>query len=59
MISNPDKQALLKAATSDSSMGGSSGLTLIEDGASAEVILDWKGDPMHISPGDKLPFKFL
>ncbi len=22
------------------------------------VILDWKGDPMQINPGDKLPFGF-
>lgn len=22
------------------------------------VVLDWKGDPMHINPGDKLPFDF-
>lgn len=35
------------------------GLQLVEDGAAAEVILDWKGEPMKISPGDKLPFKFL
>lgn len=26
---------------------------------SGEVVLDWKGEPMHIRPGDKLPFKFL
>jgi len=26
---------------------------------SAEVLLDWKGEPMHLNPGDKLPFKFL
>lgn len=25
----------------------------------AGLPLDWKGDPMHINPGDKLPFKFL
>lgn len=24
----------------------------------AKQILDWKGDPMHINPGDKLPFTF-
>ncbi|GAX75522.1 hypothetical protein CEUSTIGMA_g2965.t1 [Chlamydomonas eustigma] len=35
------------------------GLTIIEDSASADVILDWKGDPMKINPGDQLPFKFL
>lgn len=23
-----------------------------------EVVLDWKGDPMTINPGDKFPFKF-
>ena len=36
-----------------------SGLTIIDDAASAEVVLDWKGDPMKINPKDKLPFKFL
>ncbi|KAF8071147.1 drkC [Scenedesmus sp. PABB004] len=25
----------------------------------ADLPLDWKGEPMRISPGDKLPFKFL
>jgi hypothetical protein len=25
----------------------------------SEVVLDWKGEPMTINPGDKLPFKFL
>jgi hypothetical protein len=34
-------------------------LTIIEDSATADVILDWKGDPMKINPGDQLPFKFL
>ncbi|KAL0039602.1 hypothetical protein WJX77_003110 [Trebouxia sp. C0004] len=31
-----------------------------EDSASLDdnVILDWKGDPMQINPGDKLPFGF-
>lgn len=23
-----------------------------------KIVLDWKGDPMHINPGDKLPFTF-
>ncbi len=31
-----------------------------EESASVDdnVILDWKGDPMQINPGDKLPFGF-
>ncbi len=37
----------------------SEALTWIEDDVSAKVILDWKGEKMDISPGDKLPFKFL
>ena len=37
----------------------SSGLVMIEDAAAADVVLDWKGDPMIINPKDKLPFKFL
>jgi hypothetical protein len=35
---------------------GSDAATAAADG---EVVLDWKGDPMVIKPGDKLPFKFL
>ena len=27
-----------------------------EDGG--KIVLDWKGDPMVIRPGDKLPFRF-
>lgn len=23
-----------------------------------ETILDWKGDPMQVNPGDRLPFNF-
>lgn len=26
--------------------------------AAPQVVLDWKGEPMKIRPGDKLPFKF-
>ena len=31
-----------------------------EDGSTEDdnVILDWKGDPMQINPGDRLPFNF-
>lgn len=36
-----------------------SGLLMIEDSAAADIVLDWKGDPMVINPKDKLPFKFL
>ncbi|GFH30478.1 hypothetical protein HaLaN_29344 [Haematococcus lacustris] len=28
------------------------------DDANADVVLDWKGEPMHIRKGDKMP-KFL
>jgi hypothetical protein len=34
-------------------------LELVQSGEDAELILDWKGDPMKLNPGDKLPFKFL
>lgn len=37
------------SSTDDSKSGGGDG----------EVVLDWKGEPMKIRPGDKLPFKFL
>jgi hypothetical protein len=30
----------------------------VADADEAEVILDWKGDPMKINPGDKMPFSF-
>jgi hypothetical protein len=33
------------------------GRMLLQD--DAEVILDWKGEPMKINPKDKLPFRFL
>lgn len=36
-----------------------SGLSVVSTADEAEEILDWKGDPMKINPGDKLPFKFL
>mmetsp|Transcript_14526 Transcript_14526/g.31606 ORF Transcript_14526/g.31606 Transcript_14526/m.31606 type:complete len:240 (+) Transcript_14526:59-778(+) len=39
--------------------GMASGLTVIDSEAAAEAVLDWKGEPMKINPGDKLPFKFL
>ena len=32
------------------------GISIVEGEADANVILDWKGDPMKINPGDKLPF---
>ena len=35
-----------------------SGLSIVGSGEEAETILDWKGDPMTINPGDQLPFKF-
>lgn len=49
------------ASGSDSGSGG--GLAGAGDtsdaAADAGVTLDWKGDPIKFSPGDKLPFKFL
>ena len=35
-----------------------SGLAVVSSTAEVEEILDWKGDPMKINPGDRLPFKF-
>lgn len=60
---------LSKAAASASSSGGRS----VRDGGASsgdgdrdgdgqdegEATLDWKGDPIKFSPGDKIPFKFL
>ncbi|KAL4422820.1 hypothetical protein ABPG75_009017 [Micractinium tetrahymenae] len=36
-----------------------SGLSVVSGEEEAQVVLDWKGEPMKIKPGDKLPFKFL
>ncbi|PSC76447.1 sorbosone dehydrogenase [Micractinium conductrix] len=36
-----------------------SGLAVVSGDEEAQVVLDWKGDPMKVNPGDKLPFKFL
>lgn len=33
-----------------------SGVLSVNSEEDAKVILDWKGDPMKINPGDKLPF---
>ncbi|GIL44656.1 hypothetical protein Vafri_2174 [Volvox africanus] len=54
----------LSAATSDdaANVGNSSSsneLSIIDNQQDAEVVLDWKGEPMKVNPGDKLPFKFL
>jgi len=35
-----------------------SGLAVVRNELEAEEILDWKGEPMKINPGDRLPFKF-
>lgn len=35
-----------------------SGLSVVTSEEEADVVLDWKGDPMKINPGDKLPFRF-
>ena len=36
-----------------------SGLSVVSSEEEAEAVLDWKGDPMSVNPGDKMPFKFL
>ncbi|KAG1665774.1 hypothetical protein FOA52_002869 [Chlamydomonas sp. UWO 241] len=40
---------------------GSGGLLPVGEDAAAGggIMLDWKGEPMKLNPGDKLPFKFL
>ncbi|KAG2486913.1 hypothetical protein HYH03_014412 [Edaphochlamys debaryana] len=48
------------AGGADGGSGGEPGkLSFIDNASDAEVVLDWKGDPLKINPGDKLPFKFL
>ena len=62
----------LAASSSGTSQSGSSELILPSPSEPAsssdtkgstspveEVILDWKGEPMILNPGDKLPFKFF
>ena len=34
--------------------GGAAEQNIVPDGR--KMVLDWKGDPMYINPGDKLPF---
>ena len=36
-----------------------SGSPVVSGNDEAQTVLDWKGDPMTINPGDKLPFKFF
>lgn len=36
----------------------SSGLAVVSGEKDAKIVLDWKGEPMKINPGDKLPFDF-
>jgi hypothetical protein len=33
-----------------------SGLSVVQSEEEADAILDWKGEPMKINPGDKMPF---
>lgn len=45
----------LEDASSAADSAGGSGSQSADD-SGKKVILDWKGDPMTINPGDKLPF---
>lgn len=53
------KPAPITNDSSSISEQGSGSLSFIDDATDAEVVLDWKGEPMKVNPGDKLPFKFL
>jgi hypothetical protein len=44
----------LPPATSETA----SGLAVVSGAEAAGVVLDWKGDPMKINPGDRMPFRF-
>jgi hypothetical protein len=48
----------IEASIPSASEETASGLAVVRNEAEAEEILDWKGDPMKINPGDRLPFKF-
>lgn len=36
-----------------------SGLAIVSSEEETQTVLDWKGDPMKINKGDRMPFKFM
>ncbi|KAA6424096.1 MAG: hypothetical protein FRX49_06055 [Trebouxia sp. A1-2] len=50
----PDSAQSLEVLVTDTASDQAEESASVDD----NVILDWKGDPMQINPGDKLPFGF-
>lgn len=50
----PDSAHSLEVLVADTASDQAEEAASLED----NVMLDWKGDPMQINPGDKLPFSF-
>lgn len=56
---DPEVESLLAGANADAGAASSKAEELAEEAPrppGTKVVLDWKGDPMEILPGDKLPF---
>ena len=51
--------AAAAAAAAEAAAAGQADDEQQPGGEGAAPLLDWKGEPMQINPGDKLPFKFL
>lgn len=61
---SPSSSEGFSGTEAGSSSGGSAGAANDADAAPTSSggpapLLDWKGEPMQLNPGDKLPFKFL
>ena len=46
---------VLRAPAAAAAANGADAIDLSEYAPGSRVVMDWKGDPMVISPGDKLP----
>ncbi|KAI3430519.1 hypothetical protein D9Q98_005112 [Chlorella vulgaris] len=58
LLKYADRAGLPPAAPSTQQQTAS-GLSVVSGDDETQEVLDWKGDPMKINPGDKLPFKFF
>jgi hypothetical protein len=58
LLKYADRAGLPPAAPSTQQQTAS-GLSVVSGHDETQEVLDWKGDPMKINPGDKLPFKFF
>ena len=64
MASSEDVDVYGKVAKSERDIAelgtttSSSGVSVVNNPEDVKTVLDWKGDPMEILPGDKIPFRF-